>query len=37
MLDGVRRDQKDEIEKLKAELFKAYDTEEALQRLLQGR
>ncbi|RKK99929.1 hypothetical protein BFJ70_g12944 [Fusarium oxysporum] len=37
MLDGVRRDQKDEIEKLKAELLKAYDTEEALQRLLQGR
>jgi hypothetical protein len=37
MLDGVRRDQKDEIEKLKAELLKAYDTEEALQGLLQGR
>nr|RBQ91800.1 hypothetical protein FVER53263_12470 [Fusarium verticillioides] len=37
MLDGVRRDQKDEIEKLKAELLEAYDTEEALQGLLQGR
>ncbi|KAF5708104.1 cupin 2 conserved barrel domain-containing protein [Fusarium mundagurra] len=37
ILDGVRRDKKDEIEKLKAELLKAYDTEEALQRLLQGR
>ncbi|KAF4445372.1 cupin 2 conserved barrel domain [Fusarium acutatum] len=37
MLDGVRRDQKDEIEKLRAELLKAYDTEEALQGLLQGR
>ncbi|EWY82053.1 hypothetical protein FOYG_14173 [Fusarium oxysporum NRRL 32931] len=37
MLDGVRRDQKDEIGKLKAELLKAYDTEEALQGLLQGR
>ncbi|KAG5747789.1 hypothetical protein H9Q70_009530 [Fusarium xylarioides] len=37
MLDGVRKDQKDEIEKLKAELLKAYDTEEALQGLLQGR
>ncbi|KAF5646086.1 cupin 2 conserved barrel domain protein [Fusarium tjaetaba] len=36
MLDGVRRDQKDEIEKLKAELLEAYDTEEALQGLLQG-
>ncbi|SCN92025.1 uncharacterized protein FFB20_12305 [Fusarium fujikuroi] len=37
MLDGVRRDQKDEIERLKAELLEAYDTEEALQGLLQGR
>ncbi|CZR37622.1 uncharacterized protein FPRO_07187 [Fusarium proliferatum ET1] len=37
MLDGVRRNQKDEIEKLKAELLEAYDTEEALQGLLQGR
>ncbi|KAL7756991.1 hypothetical protein ACKLNR_013984 [Fusarium oxysporum f. sp. zingiberi] len=37
MLDGVRRDQKDEIEKLKAELLKAYDTEKELQGLLQGR
>ncbi|KAG4271543.1 hypothetical protein FPRO04_14668 [Fusarium proliferatum] len=37
MLDGVRRDQKDEIEKLKAQLLEAYDTEEALQGLLQGR
>ncbi|KAF5589953.1 cupin 2 conserved barrel domain-containing protein [Fusarium pseudocircinatum] len=37
MLDGVRREQKDEIEKLKAELLEAYDTEEALQGLLQGR
>ncbi|RBR10357.1 hypothetical protein FVER53590_12470 [Fusarium verticillioides] len=36
MLDGVRRDNKDEIEKLKAELLTAYDTEEALQGLLQG-
>ncbi|KAI1063525.1 hypothetical protein LB506_005876 [Fusarium annulatum] len=36
MLDGVRRDQKDEIEKLKVELLEAYDTEEALQGLLQG-
>ncbi|RBA14573.1 hypothetical protein FPRO05_13384 [Fusarium proliferatum] len=37
MLDDVRRNQKDEIEKLKAELLEAYDTEEALQGLLQGR
>ncbi|KAG4255609.1 hypothetical protein FPRO03_04558 [Fusarium proliferatum] len=37
MLDGVRINQKDEIEKLKAELLEAYDTEEALQGLLQGR
>ncbi|KAF4480168.1 cupin 2 conserved barrel domain [Fusarium agapanthi] len=37
MLDGVRKNQKDEIEKHKAELLKVYDTEEALQGLLQGR
>ncbi|KAF5966126.1 hypothetical protein FBULB1_11828 [Fusarium bulbicola] len=34
MLDGARRDHKDEIEKLRAELLNAYDTEEALMGLL---
>jgi hypothetical protein len=36
MLDGVRRDNKDEIKVLKLELLEAYDTEEALQGLLHG-
>ncbi|KAM0355085.1 hypothetical protein ACHAPU_000942 [Fusarium lateritium] len=36
MLDGVRRDKKDEIEALRAELLHSYDTEEALQGLLHG-
>ncbi|KAF4951996.1 hypothetical protein FGADI_7112 [Fusarium gaditjirri] len=37
MLDGVRRDQKVEVDKLKAELLRAYDTEKALQGLLRRR
>ncbi|KAF4440223.1 hypothetical protein F53441_12365 [Fusarium austroafricanum] len=37
MLEGVRRDKKDEIAALRSELLKAYDTEEALQGLLHGR
>ncbi|KAF4989025.1 hypothetical protein FGRMN_9397 [Fusarium graminum] len=36
MLDGVRRDKKDEIEALRAELLHSYDTEDALQGLLHG-
>jgi hypothetical protein len=36
MLDGVRRDHKDEIEALRSELLKTYDTEEALHGLLHG-
>ncbi|OBS22810.1 hypothetical protein FPOA_09136 [Fusarium poae] len=36
MLEGVRKEKKDEIAALKAELLKAYDTEEALQGLLHG-
>lgn len=37
MLDGVRAEKNDEIEALRTELLSKYDTDEALQRLFEGK